>query len=675
MKLKTKFISALIIAFVILGGGGALVIHHRLTNLNDKYLYRIANNQMLEVHHKIETAAEAALSLASLFSRLPAVLNAYEIAHTGDIEDEKDRFGQQARELLRAALKPNLDGYKAIFNGQKLKLHFHLPNGRSLVRLWRDKQIKRDGKWQDFSDDISAFRNTVLDVNQTGQPVKGIEVGRGGFVIRGLAPIKNVAGRQFGSVEVLIDFEPILRMEEAGQLTDMALFMNADLLATTHRLQNANKYPVMQNRFVQVIGLADADNRNHLDIAFLEKGCEGLWVKKFGDNCLAAFPVKDYKDNQIGILVHAFDTARENGMIRSVDLTIITLMVSILLVIILVVVVWFTQGVLKPVNQLVGIANQMAEGRLYQKFPSYGRDEIGVLFGALEEMTSAFGAMFTEIKGGVATLADAVNQISGTATQLAVSASQTSSSVAEISTTMEEVRQTARLSDEQANKVADGAAKAAEAAEQGSDAARQTISGMERIKNEVGYVVESILKLSEQTRGIGEIINAVHDLADQSNLLSVNAAIEASKAGEHGKGFTVVAQEIKSLASQSKDATDQVRDILNEIQTAASGAVMAAEKGNKAVDEGALLSAQTAEVITLLAENITRATETIAGIAHSSNEQLLGMDQLSDAMISIKDASMQNVDGARHLEEAANNLKRLADRLSELTDKYRVSPE
>ena len=675
MNLKTKFILALLSAFVVLSGIGALLVDGQLSSLNGKYIRRIANHQMREVLHNLETSSDSALAIAALFSQVPDVLSAYQIAHSGNIQDESDPSGHEARNLLRRMIGPNLEGYEKIMGGRKLKLHFHLPNGRSLVRLWRDKQIQRESGWVDVSDDISGFRSTVLDVNRTGQPVKGIEVGRGGFVIRGLAPIKDNLGAQLGSVEVLVDFETILRTDTGDDTKDMAVYMNADLLPIAHRLQDPAKFPVLEQRFVQVAGFHNPKYKESLDAGFLEKGREGLAVETTGDTCISVFPVQDYKGKQVGVLAHGFDAATENALIRSVEATITGLLAAILLTILLVVTLLFVRGVLKPIDKLVEIAGKMAEGRLDQRIPDHGNDEIGVLYRALDHMITAFKKMFMEIREGVRTLSEAVGQISSTASQLAVSASQTSSSIAQISTTMEEVRQTARLSDEHAARVSEDAGKAAQIAEQGAEAAGLTISGMERIKNEVGYVVESIIKLSEQTRGIGEIINAVNDLADQSNLLSVNAAIEASKAGEHGKGFTVVAQEIKSLASQSKDATNQVRKILNEIQNASSSAVMAAEKGNKAVDEGAALSARAGDTIEILAQNIARAAETISGIAHSSNEQLLGMDQLSEAMINIKDASMQNVDGARLLEEAAQNLKDLADRLDGLTGTYRVAAE
>src|SRR5690606_7732014 len=126
---------------------------------------------------------------------------------------------------------------------------------------------------------------------------------------------------------------------------------------------------------------------------------------------------------------------------------------------------------------------------------------------------------------------------------------------------------------------------------------------------------------SEQGQAIGEIIAAVNDLAEQSNLLAVNAAIEAAKAGEHGRGFAVVAQEVRSLAEQSKQATAQVRTILQDIQKATTAAVLATEQGSKAVEDGVRQTTEAGEAIAALAEMIDEAAQAATQIAASSQQQ------------------------------------------------------
>ncbi|MCJ7679209.1 MAG: methyl-accepting chemotaxis protein, partial [Candidatus Aminicenantes bacterium] len=160
---------------------------------------------------------------------------------------------------------------------------------------------------------------------------------------------------------------------------------------------------------------------------------------------------------------------------------------------------------------------------------------------------------------------------------------------------------------------------------------------------------------------------------EQTNLLAVNAAIEAVRAGEQGKGFSVVAQEIKALADQSKQATKRVRIILNDIQKATGKAVMATEEGSKTVDAGAKLSVQSGENIQALADAIAEAAQAASQIAASSQQQLVGMDQVAIAMENVKTAGAQNAAGAKQMETATHNISELGSKLKELVSWYRIA--
>ena len=195
---------------------------------------------------------------------------------------------------------------------------------------------------------------------------------------------------------------------------------------------------------------------------------------------------------------------------------------------------------------------------------------------------------------------------------------------------------------------------------------------MHHIQEQMASIAGSIMRLSEQSQAIGEIIATVNDLTEQSNLLAVNAAIEAARAGEQGKGFAVVAQEVKSLAEQSRQATAQVRTILGDVQKATSAAVMATEQGSKAVEAGVKQSTEARESIRLLADSIGEAAQAATQIAASSQQQMVGMDQVALAMENIKQASVQNVAGTKQAETAAHSLHELGQKLKQLVEMYRL---
>ena len=271
-----------------------------------------------------------------------------------------------------------------------------------------------------------------------------------------------------------------------------------------------------------------------------------------------------------------------------------------------------------------------------------------------------------QLRAGINQISASSSEFLATTTQVASGAAETATAVSETTATVEEVKQTAQLASQKARSVSESAQKAAQTAISGKKSVEEAVQGMQGIQTQMETIAGSVVRLSEQGQTIGEIIVSVNDLAEQSNLLAVNAAIEANKAGEQGKGFAVVAQEIRSMAEQSKQATAQVRAILTDIQRGTSAAVLAAEQGSKAVEVGVRQSREAGESIRQLADSIMEAAQAATQIAASSQQQMVGMDQVALAMENIKQASMQNVAGTRQAESAAQGLHELGRRLGEM---------
>jgi methyl-accepting chemotaxis protein len=316
------------------------------------------------------------------------------------------------------------------------------------------------------------------------------------------------------------------------------------------------------------------------------------------------------------------------------------------------------------------VADSIAGGDLRVTIkPQSEKDLLG---NTLATMVESLRRNTAELAEGANVLASSATEILAAATQVSSGAAETATAISETTTTVEEVKQTGHLSSQKAKYVVDSSQKAAEVARAGRKTVETSVAGMKHIQAQMDSIAESIVRLSEQSQTIGEIIASVNDLADQSNLLAVNAAIEAAKAGEQGKGFGVVAQEIKSLAEQSKQATAQVRNILSEIQKATSAAVMATEQGSKAVQSGVKQSAEVDESIRALADTIAEAAQAATQIAASIQQQLVGTDQVALAMESISQASTQNVAGTKQAETAALNLHELGQKFKRLVEQYRV---
>jgi hypothetical protein len=275
-----------------------------------------------------------------------------------------------------------------------------------------------------------------------------------------------------------------------------------------------------------------------------------------------------------------------------------------------------------------------------------------------------------QLREATTQLASSSAELSAAASQFASGAAETAAAVSETTTTVEEVKQAAEVASEKAKYVSESAQKATQAAQDGKKAVDESIEAMKRIQEQMGSIAEGIVNLSEQSTTIGEITATVADIAEQSNLLAVNAAIEAAKAGEQGKGFAVVAQEVKSLADQSKQATGQVKSILSDIQKGINTAVMLTEQGSKASEAGVKQSAVAGKSIQVLVEtSVTEAAQAATQIAVSSQQQLAGMEQVASAMENIKQATTESVNSTQQTESTARNLHDLSEKLLRMVER------
>jgi methyl-accepting chemotaxis protein len=272
--------------------------------------------------------------------------------------------------------------------------------------------------------------------------------------------------------------------------------------------------------------------------------------------------------------------------------------------------------------------------------------------GPLEDAVSALTSASAEILAGT--------------TQQATGVQEQAAAVTETVATIEQISQTAESSNDRAKAVAESSLRAVDNGVVGRRAVDDTVTVMGDVKTRTESIANSILALAEQAQAIGEIIAVVNNVADQTNILAFNAAIEASRAGEQGKGFGVVASEIKSLAEQSKKATVQVRQILGEIQRATNSAVIATEHGAKTVDEALHTVHQADEAIRALTDIVADAARSATQISASANQQSIGMAQIQRAMRDISDTTAQSLASTRQTEQAARDLDAVGLRLAEL---------
>jgi methyl-accepting chemotaxis protein len=326
----------------------------------------------------------------------------------------------------------------------------------------------------------------------------------------------------------------------------------------------------------------------------------------------------------------------------------------------------------RPFRQAQVFFQAVVDGNLTGRMEVRSDNEVGRLGSALNQMVEWLKNQADQVLEGIGVLTASASEIATAGAQLAASTSRSSSAVTETTTTVEQVRQAAQVAGEQAKTVAKNSRHAVEISNSGRQATEDTVRGINQIKEQMESIADTVLKLNEQSEAIEEIIAAVKDLADQSNLLAVNASIEAARAGDHGKGFAVVAQEIKTLADQSKDATEQVRSMLDDTRKWVRAVVMATEQGGKAVDAGVRQSVLAGEAIQALTESVAASSQAASVIEASSEQQIVGVDQVAIAISSIDEAIRSNVEAASQLEGAAARLKDLGESLKTVVERTKI---
>ncbi|MSQ47339.1 MAG: methyl-accepting chemotaxis protein [Deltaproteobacteria bacterium] len=373
---------------------------------------------------------------------------------------------------------------------------------------------------------------------------------------------------------------------------------------------------------------------------------------------------------------------------------------------------WIARSSTQPLAQLTTAAAKIARGDINQRVDYQAADETGVLAAAFRELivyirgiavaaddiskgnlavqvvprsehdvlSRSFGTMVEnshdmigKMQEAAQVLASSIARILASTSQLATSTHETATSVSQTATTVEEVKQTASVASRKAQDVSDAGQKTVQISQSGAQSVEEAVAGMDHMRTQMASIAGSVTKLEEHTQTIGEIVAMVNDLAEQSNLLAINAAIEAAKAGTAGKGFGVVAQEVKSLAERSKRATAQVQTLLTDIRRAASTTTHVTEQGTQSAETGVQQSLRAGESIRALTKTIEDSAQAVTQIATSSQQQLMGMDQVAVAIGNIKQASLQNVYGIQQVEKAAKDMQEVGQILRTLVEQYKLA--
>jgi len=330
------------------------------------------------------------------------------------------------------------------------------------------------------------------------------------------------------------------------------------------------------------------------------------------------------------------------------------------------------------VERLLAAMRQLADGDLTVQFDAQSSEAAGAdteqlvaqLGHGFNETVAEVRAVLSEVDAVVDETTTAVHQVGSSTEQLSAGAEEQSAQADEVAAAVEEMSHTISANAGSVTRAAETARHNGQQAEQSARIVGDTVQKMREIADVVQESSETVRELGESSEEIEEIVSIINEIADQTNLLALNAAIEAARAGEHGKGFAVVADEVRELAERTTEATSNISTMVEEIQSKTGDAVAAMRRGKKQVREGITLADETGDALDEIVRGTTETADTVSEIATATEQQSTTSEQIAQSVQSISVVSQEAAQDVRHIADAVAGMKEQTVHLGRLIEQF-----
>jgi len=327
----------------------------------------------------------------------------------------------------------------------------------------------------------------------------------------------------------------------------------------------------------------------------------------------------------------------------------------------------------EKVDLMLDSITKFSNGDLTVQLAIEKDDEIGKLFQGFNASVINIRNLIAKVSMSIHATADTSTKISSSSEQMAAGAQEQSARTSEIASAVEQMTKTVMETTKHSSLAAEAAKHGGSIAREGGNVVDETIKGMDRIYHVVSQSAATVKALGKSGEQIGEIIQVIDDIADQTNLLALNAAIEAARAGEQGRGFAVVADEVRKLAERTTKATKEIASMINQIQADTTEAVAAIEVGTKEVERGKHLTDKAGGALLEIIKSTQEIGDMITQVAAAGEQQSSAAEEVSKNIEAINNVTQESAAGVQQIANASIELNEMTENLQLLISKFKIS--